>query len=417
MSRILKLTLVTVTVVAIVGGLVWSYLAHRSELAGELQADQPIKNPTRVTQGATGETVVKFDQETQQRMDIQTRTLVAMTKRQEVTAYGHLEEDPSRSFVLRAPVAGTVQGMPDRQWPNTGQTIAEHYIVGLIEPRLAPADRITLADRLAAARADTESGRAALATARAALDRARTLNADDKNVSDRAVQEAEAKVAAEQARLTAATESVRLIESSLRSTHDTATSLELERGGQVVEVLVHPGESVESGQPILRVARFDQLLARVDVPAGDTVAPNLVAASIVPLGQADHPIRAERVALAAAVDPKTQGQPFLFRVADPSATLRPGLSITAYLEIPGAARRGVVVPRSAVVRQSGKAWIYVQTADEQFARRQVVLEEPVAEGWFTRSLSPGDRIVTIGAQALLSEEFKSQIHVGEESQQ
>jgi biotin carboxyl carrier protein len=307
--------------------------------------------------------------------------------------------------------------MPDRQWPNIGQTIADQYIVGLIEPRLAPADRITLADRLAAARADAESGRAALATARAALDRAHTLNADDKNVSDRAVQEAEAKVAAEQARLTAATESARLIESSLRSTHDTATALELERGGQVVEVLVHPGESVESGQPILRVARFDQLLARVDVPAGDTVAPTLAGASIVPLGQEDHLIRAERVALAAAVDPKTQGQPFLFRVPDPSATLRPGLSITAYLEIPGATRRGVVVPPSAVVRQSGKAWIYVQTAGEQFARRQVVLEEPVAEGWFTRSLSPGDRIVTTGAQTLLSEEFKSQIHVGEESQQ
>jgi hypothetical protein len=417
MSRILKLTLATVTALVIVGGLVWSYLAHRSRLAGELQSDQPIKNPTRVTQDAAGQAIIKFDRETQRRMDIRTQAVVVVTKRQEVAAYGHLEEDPSRSFVLRAPVTGTVQGQADRPWPNTGQTIADRSVVGRIEPRLAPADRITLADRLAVARADTESGRAALATARAALERTRMLNADDKNVSDRAVQEAEAKVAAEQARLTAATESVRLIESSLRSTHDTATSLELERGGQVVEVLVHPGESVESGQPILRVARFDQLLARVDVPAGDTVAPNLVAASIVPLGQADHPIRAERVALAAAVDPKTQGQPFLFRVADPSATLRPGLSITAYLEIPGAARRGVVVPRSAVVRQSGKAWIYVQTADEQFARRQVVLEEPVAEGWFTRSLSPGNRIVTIGAQALLSEEFKSQIHVGEESQQ
>jgi hypothetical protein len=417
MSRILKLTLATVTALVIVGGLVWSYLAHRSRLAGELQSDQPIKNPTRVTQDAAGQAIIKFDRETQRRMDIRTQAVVVVTKRQEVAAYGHLEEDPSRSFVLRAPVTGTVQGQADRPWPNTGQTIADRSVVGRIEPRLAPADRITLADRLAVARADTESGRAALATARAALERIRMLNADDKNVSDRAVQEAEAKVAAEQARLTAAAESMRLIESSLASTHDTAASLELERGGQVVEVLVHPGESVESGQPILRVARFDQLLARVDIPAGDTVAPNLAAASIVPLGQEDHPIRGERIALAAAVDPKTQGQPFLFRVPAPSSTLRPGLSITAYLELPGTARRGVVAPRSAVVRQSGKAWIYVQTAGEQFARRQVVLEEPIAEGWFTRSLSPGDRIVTTGAQALLSEEFKSQIQVGEESQQ
>jgi HlyD family secretion protein len=417
MSRILKLTLATVTAVAIVGGLVWSYLAHRSELAGELQSDQPIKNPTRVTQGTGGETVVKFDREAQQRMDIQTQVVAAVTKRQEVAAYGHLEEDPSRSFVLRAPVAGTIQGMADRQWPNIGQTIADRAIVGFIEPRLAPVDRITLADRLAISRAETESGRAALATAQAALNRAQVLNADDKNVSDRAVREAEAKVAAEQARMTAAAQSAKLIESSLASTRDTAMPLELERGGQVIEVLGHPGESVESGQPILRLARFEQLLARVDVPAGDIVARNPAAASIVPFGREDHPIRGERVALAAAVDPRTQGQPFLFRVLDPSLTLRPGLSVTAYLEIPGAARRGVVVPRSAVIRQSGRAWIYVQIANEQFARRNVNLEEPVAEGWFTRSLSPGDRIVTIGAQTLLSEEFKSQIRVGEENPQ
>jgi len=417
MSRILKLTLVTVTAVAIVGGLVWSYLAHRSELTGELQSDQPIKNPTRVTQGTGGETVVKFDREAQHRMDIKTQVVAAVTKRQEVAAYGHLEEDPSRSFVLRAPVAGTIQGMADRQWPNIGQTIADRAIVGFIEPRLAPVDRITLADRLAVSRAETESGRAALATAQAALSRAQVLNADDKNVSDRAVREAEAKVAAEQAHMTAAAQSAKLIESSLASTHDTAMPLELERGGQVIEVLGHPGESVESGQPILRLARFDQLLARVDVPAGDIVARNPAAASIVPFGREDHPIRGERVALAAAVDPRTQGQPFLFRVLDPSLTLRPGLSVTAYLEIPGAARRGVVVPRSAVVRQSGRAWIYVQIANEQFARRNVNLEEPVAEGWFTRSLTPGDRIVTIGAQTLLSEEFKSQIQVGEENPQ
>ena len=416
MNRIVKLALVTLAAAAIVGGLVWSFLAHRAELAGEQQSDQAIKNPARVARGPGGETVVKFDRETQRRMDIRTEALVAVTRRQEVAAYGHLEEDPSRSFVLRAPVAGTVQGAAERSWPNTGQTFADRSIVGVIEPRLAPADRITLADRLATLKAETQSGSVALATAQAALDRARTLNSDDKNVSDRAVQEAEARVAGEKARLDAATQSVKLIESSLAPTHDAALPLELEGGGQVVEVLAHPGESVESGQPILRVTRFDRLLARVDVPAGETVAPALTTATIAPLGLEDRPIRGERVALAASVDPKTQGQPFLFRLSDSSSTLRPGLSVTAYLEIPGPVRHGVLVPRASVIRQSGKAWVYVQITDQLFARREVALEEPLKEGWFSRSLSPSDHVVTTGAQTLLSEEFKSQIQVGDESQ-
>jgi biotin carboxyl carrier protein len=416
MSRILKLALFTVASAAIAGGMLWSFLAHRAELATEAQSDEPIKGSARVGHSG-GETVVRFDRETQQRMGIRTETLVLRTKRREVAAYGRLEEDPSRSFVLRAPVAGAVRGTANRAWPDLGQSLADRSVVGVIDPRLLPAERVTFGDRLKVVEADIEAGKASLAAAQAALDRARMLNADDKNVSDRAVQDAQVRVAAEQAHLTAATESASLIASSLTPADSTATPLELALGGEVVEVLVHPGESVESGQPILRVTRFDRLLARVDVPAGQMIAPGVTAATIVPLGREEHPIRAERVALAASVDPKTQGQPFLFRLSDPSLMLRPGLSLTGYLELPGPARAGVVLPGAAVVWQAGKAWIYVQTGAEQFARRPVVLEEPAGPGWFTSSVRPGDRIVTVGAQTLLSEEFKSQIEVGEESEQ
>jgi hypothetical protein len=413
-NRALRTTLIVFLAIVVVGAIMWSFLAHRTDLEAEAQSDQPIKNATRVTR-SNGEVAIKFDRETQRRMGIRTQVAVALTKRKEVVAYGRLEEDPSRSFVLRAPVAGTVQTVSDQAWPDIGQSLTDRNVVGVVDPRLPPTDRINLNDRLASAKADVESSRAALAAAQAALERARKLNADDKNVSDRAVQDAEARAAAEQARLSAATESVRLIGSSLTSAHDSASPLELLHGGEVIELLAHPGESVESGQPILRVARFDQLLARVDVPAGEMVAPNSGFATIVPLGQEDHPIRAERIALAAAIDPRTQGQPFLFHVSDRSSTLRPGLSVTAYLDVPGPARAGIALLRSAVVRESGRSWIYVQTSGDQFERRAVTLEEPVNQGWFTQSVSPGERIVVVGAQTLLSEEFKSQIQV-EDSQ-
>ncbi len=417
MKRILTFTVGAVAIAAVAGLLIRSFLANRAELAAEAQSEQPISSASRVIRGADGNTIVKFAPEMQQRLEIRTEPVAAVTRARETVAYGRLEEDPARSYVLRAPVSGTARAAVDGRWPEVGQTLADGTAVGSIEPRLAPADRITLADRLSSARADADAGRAALAAAQAALNRARMLNADDKNVSDRAVQEAEARVAAEQARVTAAGRSTRLIESSLSSMSAAAVPLEIARGGQVVELLVQPGESLEAGQPILRVVRFDRLLARVDVPAGETIAGSVTAASIVPLGYENRPVRGERISLAAAVDPKTQGQPFLFRVPDPSFALRPGLSVTAWLELPGLPRQGVILPRAAVVRQSGKTWVYVQTAADEFTRREVKLEEPGAEGWFTTSLLAGSRVVTNGAQALLSEEFKSQIQVGEESQQ
>lgn len=383
--------------------LLWSYSTHHAQLTSETASDAAIKNPAKVTNEG-GDPTVTLDDDVQERMGVKAETVRPATRRQQVVAYGELEEDPAGIFELRAPLAGTIQAT---SWPTTGETLADAARLGQIEPRIAPADRVNLNDRLAAAQADAEASRASLAATQSALNRTRTLNADNKNVSDRAVQEAEARVASEQAKLKGAEQSVRV----LSAQNAAPVPLELARGGTVAEVLAHPGESVESGQTILRITKYDNLLARVDVPPGQSIAPGLTTATIVPLGSEAKPLTGERIGFAGAIDPKTQGQPFVFRVTNPTNTLRPGLSVTAYLETPGPARTGAIVPRAAVIWQSGKSWVYVKTEKEKFARREVVLEDPASAGWFTRSLKPGDQVVTTGAQMLLSEEFKSQIRV------
>jgi RND family efflux transporter MFP subunit len=413
-NRVLVWVVCVVILVATAGLILWSYLVHHADQTSEAQAQAAIGNPAKVT-NENGDPVVSIDDDVQERMDVRTEAVVAATEHQQIVAYGNLEEDPAGSFVLRAPLAGSLRANAGKAWPDTGASVADGIRLGQIEPRLAPADRVTLNDRMASAQADLEADRASLAVAQSALARARTLNADNKNVSDRAVQEAEARVATEQAHLNGAQESVRLLSSGLGANGAAAVELEIPRGGTVVEVLAHPGETVEAGQPLLRIARFDKLLARVDVPAGRTIAPDLKSASIVALGNEEKPLTGKRVGFAASVDPKTQGQPFVFRVTDPSGALRPGLSVTAYLAIPGPSRTGAVVPRSAVIWQTGKSWVYVQTEKEKFARREVALEDPSGSGWFTRSLNAGDKVVTRGAQMLLSEEFKSQIRVEDDN--
>jgi hypothetical protein len=412
-KRIFGWGLTAVILVAAAGLLLWSYASHHAELASEASGDAAIKNPAKVANEG-GDPVVTLDDDVQERMGVKAQAVVSMTRRPQIVAYGALEEDTAGSFVLRAPLSGTVQGVNGKPWPTVGDNLADGTSLGRVEPRLAPTDRVNLNDRLAMAQADVDAARPTLVAAQAALVRARTLNADDKNVSDRAVEEAETRVATEQAKVNGAQQSVRLLTAALASSRDTAVPLELTRGGGVIEVLAHPGEAVESGQELLRVARFDKLLARVDVPAGEAVAPGIANAAIVPLGNEGRPLTGERVGFAVSVDPKTQGQPFVFRVTDSTGALRPGLSVTAYLETPGPARTGTVVPGSAVLWQLGKSWVYVQTAKEKFARREVVLEDPASGGWFTRSLKPGDKVVTRGAQMLLSEEFKSQIRVGDD---
>src|SRR5207237_6025264 len=220
------------------------------------------------------------------------------------------------------PVVGVLRAQSGRNWPSIGETLSDGTSIGAVEPRLAPIERVDLVTRLSDARADVEAADAKVNAARAAFERARLLNADNKNISDRAVQEAEATLKTEEARLASAHRNVAELEaaSTRQSAGTTPMPLNVARGGEVVEVLARPNETIESGQPILRVARFDNLLARVDVPAGEVVDRNLTMARIVAVGQEDHPFAAQRVSVAPTVDPATPGEGFLFRISGASRT-------------------------------------------------------------------------------------------------
>ncbi len=221
----------------------------------------------------------------------------------------------------------------------------------------------------------------------------------------------------EEARVKAARETVQLLESSLKVPAPAVSSapLAVERGGEVVEVMAQPGESLEAGQPVLRVARFSSLIARIDVPAGQALATPVASARISALGHEERPLQGRWIGLAAAVDPNAQGQAFLFRVENPGGALRPGLSVTAYLRKPGEARKGTVVQPSAIIRAAGRTWVYVEQQAGQFVRCAVTTDYlPGGRVFVSGELGDQGEVVTVGAQILFSEESKSQIQVGDE---
>lgn len=351
---------------------------------------------------------VKLDHEAAERVGIETQELVPATIKPEITAYGTLEEDPSEVFVLRSPIAGVVHPQ-DGHWPTLGSEVADGTRVGTISPRLAAIDQVTLAEKLASARAETEAAQASLALARQEFDRLKELNADNKNVSDKALQEASTRLATEEARLRGAQSSMQLLQSTLLpESRIGSVPLEVARGGQVLEVPVQPEESIEAGQSLVRIGRFDRLLARIYLPPGLHVDPMVATISVA--GQEGEMIPASRVAIASSIDPKYQGQVFVFRLTPRKPTLRPGQAVTAHIPVPGATERGVLIPLRSVVRFQGQAWVYVEAEPLVFVRRSVSLDHPARDGWLSASgFRPSERIVVIGAQMLLSEEMKSQL--------
>ncbi|HUQ94820.1 MAG TPA: efflux RND transporter periplasmic adaptor subunit [Bryobacteraceae bacterium] len=365
-------------------------------------------DPAVVNRTAEGETTIRMNQAVQQRIGLQTAVVEQAYLEPQLIAYGRLEEDPSRTFTVRSPVAGTLQVTRGGSWPSIGQMITTGSAIGTVLPRIAPTDRVNLITQLANARSETDSAAAGVEAARTAYERARLLNADAKNVFDRVVEEARSKLETERARLEAARANVRTIENSLQS-GGPANSIPLvsPSEGTVVETMAQPGESVEAGTPLLRTSRLDRLVARIDLPVGEALPVGAVTARIVPAGLEHEILIADRFAPASVTDPKAPGQAFLFRMRESRFGLRPGLAVTAYIPTAPSKRSGVTVPTSAVVRLSGKAYVYVQNASEQFIRTEIRTDTPVASGYFVaHPLAPGAHLVVTGAQTLLSEEFK-----------
>ncbi len=91
-------------------------------------------------------------------------------------------------------------------------------------------------------------------------------------------------------------------------------------------------------------------------------------------------------------------------------SLVPGFSLDAR----GRHTPGVVIPDSAVVWLDGRAWAYVQKGRERFIRQEVATGHPVGKGWLvTKNFQVSDYVVVKGTQLLLSEEFRSQIQIGD----
>lgn len=355
---------------------------------------------------------VHLDRDRQKRMGLVIKALKSSTYRPRVELYGALESDPAEVFVVRAPVAGKLQAN-DGGWPLLGSHLKDRASVASIMPQLTGADQVTLADRLSTIRAAVDTDTASLAASTAEYQRLKILNAEDKNASDKALQEAEVRMKGDQAQLDAARRSEELVESALHgaATGYFVTPLIAERGGDVSEVLAQPGETVGAGQPIFRIDRFSSLIARLNLPLSQSLALPITDAFISLVGEGGNPIPATFVAEAPSVQPEYQSEALLFRVTSRNGALRPGQAVQGWIPTKGTSRQsGVLIPFDAVVRYRGQNWVYVQVSDTDFVRKPLTLSEPESDGWFvTAGFHGGDRIAVVGAETLLSEENKSQL--------
>lgn len=162
------------------------------------------------------------------------------------------------------------------------------------------------------------------------------------------------------------------------------------------------------------LASSQNALVRIDLPAGEILKRQPAGARLFALGDENTPVEAEFIGVAPAVESQTQGQGFLFLVSSHNPAFAPGAAVVGYVQTPGEPQNGVLIPQNAVIRFNGEPWIYLQSSNDTFTRREISEKEPLASGWFMQAdFKPGDQVVVTGAQMLLSEEQKNQIQIGD----
>lgn len=248
----------------------------------------------------------------------------------------------------------------------------------------------------AAAMTQAEATLAALNVSRKEYDRLTALYADDRNVSEKSVQIAEATWHSDEARMKASQATLRAIEQNVQ-----------QQWGPIL------AESVVNDSSLFkRLATQQNVLIQLTVPLGNKISP--IPQSIRLQLPDGNIAQASLISPSPRVDLRFQGRSFFYSAPAQKAGFATGMNIPAYLPS-GPQEQGIFIPSTAVVWWQGKAWIYVQEDKGRYVRTEISTASPMTDGWFTANdeLS-GKPVVVTGAQLLLSAEFRPQSGGGEE---
>ena len=225
---------------------------------------------------------------------------------------------------------------------------------------------------------------AALKASQVEVDRARKLFEGGENIARKALEQAEALVAADRLKFQAAEQKFLL---------DWGPEIDKNRAELIAGIL--------SGRTVLIRGE----LASAEIP---DEAPATARVMIPGHGE---PVEAAVIGAAPAVDVKSQTAAWFLKLEKPARPLPPGLSLAVEFAGGGKEEAGVLIPAKAVLHFQGGAWVFSEGAEKgHFERRQVELEHALAGGWFAaQDFKPGDKVVTSGAASLLADELKAQI--------
>lgn len=348
-----------------------------------------------------------------------------------VAVYGRVVANPKATAEVRAPLAGTLRADAERGWPGLGTRAAAGQVLGWLDVRVPPAERLDLLTKLNEARLKEEGAEEQLLLAEQRLARFKAAGeaVSRSELDTTAVQVTEARTLRETARA-GVREWQRALAAIDRGGQGWSQPLAAPAAGEVIELAGRPGMAVEAGGLVARLIDFGQVLVRLELPPEvlalgvpaevellplAPVAPALAGAPNRP--EPPAPARTRRARLvgpAPQVETGSQNAAYWYEViADlPGGApgWRPGLAVKGQAPAAGGPPRpAVAVPETALLYHEGRALVYVRVGAGRYERREVpVLGRDGGRWVLGGGVEAGEPVVSRRAQVLLSEEFRGE---------
>jgi len=150
-------------------------------------------------------------------------------------------------------------------------------------------------------------------------------------------------------------------------------------------------------------------LLQISLPAGKLLPNDIADISTSPTGNRQQATIAELISPAPQSEIIGQGASYFFATND--KRLKPGMRISVWVPESHDQQNGVIIPESALLWYLDQAFVFVKTDKDKFTRRLITNYSITGNGYFVYDgLKADEQIVTSGAQLLLSEELRNQVH-------
>ncbi len=381
-------------------------------------AGAPASEPPAAIVKEADLNTILLEPESESRLGITTAPVERRSVMRTRTLGGEVLVPSGLEITVKSPLAGKILSASsevtsgaDRP-PRPGQLLEKKQEIFVLRPLLSPEAMISYQTSRVQATGEVEKATVEVEAATVAFDRTvRLLQA--KGGSQRGVDDAKARLLVAEARREAAGAKRALLERIEKDTaagSPTTLAIESPLAGVLLSVHARPGQIVEAGALLFKVARLDRLWIRVPVYTGDLS--RFDEKQAVEVGAPGGSPGAESLGTARPVtappsaDPIANTVDLFYEIENDLDVLRPGQRVSVTIPL-RSETESLVIPWSAVVHDvHGGTWVYEQTAPHRFVRRRVEVLH-VDRGVAVLGAGPpaGTSVVTAGVAELFGTEF------------